>query len=389
MKKQHSVFFIPGIIMLGIVLRVPFTVLSIVLTDIAAGLGVAVSSLGLLTSLPLVMFAVCSAFAPRLGQKLGLERLFALVLLSMTLGSFVRIFNLPLLYLGTVILGAAVAILNVLLPSLIQANRPHRIGLLTTLYITAMGLAMTVVSALAVPIVRLSSWQGLILLLTLICLAALLIWLPNTRNNHILKRADKGGSSAKLLTNKRVWALIIFGGLQSLLFYTAMTWLPTLAQQAGLSSEMTGILATVFSLISLPFSMTIPSLTASLSARRRLIMMGLFSAAGLIGIAMMLHQTDNFFYWLAINLLIGVSVSALFPYLMVTFSLKTSNPEQTAQLSGLAQTGGYVLAALGPALFGLSFDLFSSWMPAILILLVLTVIMTATLFYIEAFDKIV
>ena len=169
MKKEHSPFLIPGIVMIGIALRAPFTVLPIVLTDIAEGLQVPVSSLGLLTSLPLIMFALCSVFAPRLAQKMSLEKLFALVLLVLTLGSLIRVCNLPLLYTGTIILGAAIAVLNVLLPSLIQANQPHRVGLLTTLYITSMGLSITILSALAVPIVQMSSWQGLIWISTLIC----------------------------------------------------------------------------------------------------------------------------------------------------------------------------------------------------------------------------
>lgn len=389
MKKEHSPFLIPGIVMIGIALRAPFTVLPIVLTDIAEGLQVPVSSLGLLTSLPLIMFALCSVFAPRLAQKMSLEKLFALVLLVLTLGSLIRVFNLPLLYTGTIILGAAIAVLNVLLPSLIQANQPHRVGLLTTLYITSMGLSITILSALAVPIVQMSSWQGLIWVSTLICLVILLVWLPNVKYSHRLAAKQQGKQEqGALLKNPRVWALILFGGLQSLLFYTSMTWLPTLGQQAGLSTDTTGLLAAVFSLISLPFSMTIPSLTARLKARQRLIMISLVSAAGLIGITMLLIRTDDFAYWLILNLLIGMSVSALFPYLMVTFSLKTSTPAQTAQLSGLAQTGGYILAAFGPSLFGYSFDLFHSWTPAILILLGLTVIMTMSLFYIEKFDKI-
>lgn len=389
MKKEHSPFLIPGIIMIGIALRTPFTVLPIVLTDIAKGLQVPVNSLGFLTSLPLIMFALCSVFAPRLAQKMSLEKLFALVLFVLTLGSMIRVFNLPLLYAGTIILGSTIAILNVLLPSLIQANQPHRIGLLTTLYITSMGLAITVVSALAVPIVQISSWQGLIWALTLLCLLVLLVWLPNVKYSHHLtgKHQEKPHLGA-LLKNPRVWALILFGGLQSLLFYTSMTWLPTLGQQAGLSKDTTGLLAAVFSLISMPFSMTIPSLTARLKARQRLLMIGLFAVAGLIGVAMLLIETDSFAYWLTLNLLIGTSVSALFPYLMVTFSLKTSTPGQTAQLSGLAQTGGYILAALGPSLFGYSYDIFHSWTPAILVLLGLTLIMALSLFYIEKFDKI-
>jgi transporter, putative len=389
MKKEHSPFLIPGIVMIGIALRAPFTVLPIVLTDIAEGLQVPVSSLGLLTSLPLIMFALCSVFAPRLAQKMSLEKLFALVLVVLTLGSLIRVFNLPLLYTGTIILGAAIAVLNVLLPSLIQANQPHRIGFLTTLYITSMGLSITILSALAVPIVQMSSWRGLIWVSTLICLVILLVWLPNVKYSHRLVAKQQGKQEqGALLKNPRVWALILFGGLQSLLFYTSMTWLPTLGQQAGLSTDTTGLLAAVFSLISLPFSMTIPSLTARLKARQRLVMISLVSAAGLIGITMLLIRTDAFAYWLILNLLIGMSVSALFPYLMVTFSLKTSTPAQTAQLSGLAQTGGYILAAFGPSLFGYSFDLFHSWTPAILILLGLTVIMTMSLFYIEKFDKI-
>ena len=252
-----------------------------------------------------------------------------------------------------------------------------------------MGLSITILSALAVPIVQMSSWQGLIWVSTLICLIILLVWLPNIKySHHLASKHQKKQHLGTLLKNPRVWALILFGGLQSLLFYTTMTWLPTLGQQAGLSTDTTGLLAAVFSLISLPFSMIIPSLTARLKARQRLVMISLVSAAGLIGIAMPLIRTDSFAYWLVLNLLIGMSVSALFPYLMVTFSLKTSTPEQTAQLSALAQAGGYILASLGPSLFGYSFDLFHSWTPAILILFGLTLVMALSVFYIEKFDKI-
>ena len=92
--------------MLGIVLRTPFTTLPTVLSDIAAGLGVDVSSLGLLTSLPLLTFAIFSPFAIQFAKKLGIERLFFLVLIAMTIGSAIRIINLPFLYLGTILIGA-------------------------------------------------------------------------------------------------------------------------------------------------------------------------------------------------------------------------------------------------------------------------------------------
>ena len=101
---------------------------------------------------------------------------------------------------------------------------------------------------------------------------------------------------------------------------------------------------------------------------------------------MLLLKTDNFIYWLILNILIGSFTSILFPYLMVTFSMKSSSPEKTAQLSGLAQTGGYVFAALGPILFGSSQQIFHSWTPGILILLVVALFMSMALYQVEKSD---
>ena len=387
MKKQ-SLFFILGIVLIGTVLRSPFTALPTILGDIAQGLGVEVSSLGILTSLPLLMFALFSAFASRLAQKIGLEHLFTYCLLLLTVGSVIRIFNLPLLYLGTLIIGASIAIFNVLLPSMIQANQPQKISLLTTLYVTAMGVSTAIASYLSVPITQASSWKGLILVLSFLCLVTLLVWLPNHRHNHHLESKKEKQVKENILKSKDVWAIIIFGGLQSLLFYTSMTWLPTMAISAGLSNKDAALLASIFSLISIPFSMTVPSLTTRLSDGHHRIMLAIISIAGMTGIAMLLYPTNNFLYWLVVHLLIGTACSALFPYLMVCFSLKTSSPEKTAQLSGLAQTGGYILAAFGPTLFGYSFDLFQSWIPAVLALLVIDIIMTVSLFMVDRADKI-
>lgn len=387
MKKQ-SLFFVPGIILIGVSLRTPFTVLPIILGNISQGLEVEVSSLGVLTSLPLLMFTLFSPFSTQLAQKIGLEHLFTYSLFFLTIGSLIRLINLPLLYLGTLMVGASVAVINVLLPSLIQANQPKKIGFLTTLYVTSMGIATALASYLAVPITQASSWKGLILLLTLLCLATFLVWLPNHRYNHRLAPQTKQKSQIKVMRNKQVWAIIIFSGFQSLIFYTVMTWLPTMSIHAGLSSHEAGLLTSILSLISIPFSMTIPSLTTSLSTRNRQLILTLVSLAGVVGISMLFFPINNFIYWLAIHLLIETATSALFPYLMVNFSLKTSAPEKTAQLSGLSQTGGYILAAFGPTLFGYSFDLFHSWVPSVAALLLIDILMTVALFTVDRADKI-
>ena len=387
MKKDNSIFFVPGIILVGAVMRIPFTTIPTVLSDVADGLGISVNSLGILTSIPLIMFAFCSSLAPRLADKFGLEKLFTMVLVALFAGSIMRVFNLPSLYIGTMIIGISIAMMNVLFPSIILANQPFRIGLLTTVYTTAMGIASSVASSVAVPIVKMTSWKGLIVILSLLILIALVVWFPNTFHNHMTEK-DEHTHSASLWKNKAAIALLIFGGLQSLLFYTGMTWLPTMASQAGVSSEAAGILASIYSLMSLPFSLTIPTLTTSLSSKNRKIMLTIVSICGIAGTGMLLFQTSSFTYWLIVNILIGIAVSALFPYMLVAFSMKSHTPSQTAQLSGMVQSGGYLLAAFGPTLFGYSFDLFGSWTVAALCLFICTIVMTAALFYTERFEKI-
>ncbi|HFI0119877.1 TPA: MFS transporter [Streptococcus suis] len=388
MKKQ-SPFIIAGIVMLGVVMRAPFTALPSILTDIATSLGVEVSSLGILTSIPLIMFALCSSLAPKLAAKFGMEKLMALVLLVMVLGSGIRVFSLPLLFIGTVLVGATIAFINVLLPSLVAANFPKKIGFYTTIYITLMGVAATVAAMIAVPIVTATSWQVFIYLITAIVFLAFLIWLPNVKNNHRFETKNQQQQSGSLWKNKAAIAFLIFGGLQSVLYYTEITWLPTISQSVGFTKAEAGLMAGIFNLTAIPMSMIIPAiLSRQTKEMRRNIMLGT-SSATLLGLALMTFLPSNFILWSILHIILSFSNAALFPYMMLGFTLKTSNSQATAQLSGMVQTGGYLIAAFGPGLLGYSFPLFGSWMPLILALAVVTLAMMWTIVLIEKEDIIV
>ncbi|HFI0634766.1 TPA: MFS transporter [Streptococcus suis] len=388
MKKQ-SPFIIAGIVMLGVVMRAPFTALPSILTDIATSLGVEVSSLGILTSIPLIMFALCSSLAPRLAAKFGMEKLMALVLLVMVLGSGIRVFSLPLLFVGTVLVGATIAFINVLLPSLVAANFPKKIGFYTTIYITLMGVAATVAAMIAVPIVTATSWQVFIYLITAIVFLAFLIWLPNVKNNHRFETKNQQQQTGSLWKNKAAIAFLIFGGLQSVLYYTEITWLPTISQSVGFTKAEAGLMAGIFNLTAIPMSMIIPAiLSRQTKEMRRNIMLGT-SSATLLGLALMTFLPSNFILWSILHIILSFSNAALFPYMMLGFTLKTSSSQATAQLSGMVQTGGYLIAAFGPGLLGYSFPLFGSWMPLILALAVVTLAMMWTIVLIEKEDIIV
>lgn len=387
MKKQ-SPFLIAGIVMLGVVMRAPFTALPSILIDIANSLGVEVSSLGILTSIPLIMFALCSSLAPRLAAKFGMERLMAFVLLVMTFGSGMRVFNLPTLFLGTMLVGATISFINVLLPSIVAANFPKKIGFYTTIYITLMGVAATVASMLAVPIVSASSWQTFIILITAVVLLAFLLWLPNVRNNHRFEVKKQDRQVNSIWRNKTAIAFLIFGGLQSVLFYTEITWLPTISQSVGFSKEEAGLMAGIFNLTAIPMSMIIPSiLSRHTKEMRRNIMLGT-SSATLLGLALMTFLPNNIILWTLLHVILSFSNAALFPYMMLSFSMKTSSSQATAQLSGMVQTGGYLIAAVGPGLLGYSYPLFNSWLPLIIALALVTVVMMWTIVLIEKEDVI-
>ncbi|HFI0633382.1 TPA: MFS transporter [Streptococcus suis] len=388
MKKQ-SPFIIAGIVMLGVVMRAPFTALPSILTDIATSLGVEVSSLGILTSIPLIMFALCSSLAPRLAAKFGMEKLMALVLLVMVLGSGMRVFSLPSLFLGTVLVGATIAFINVLLPSLVAANFPKKIGFYTTIYITLMGVAATVAAMIAVPIVMATSWQVFIYMITAIVFLAFLIWLPNVKNNHRFEAKEQDQQNKSIWKNKAALAFLMFGGLQSVLYYTEITWLPTISQSVGFTKAEAGLMAGFFNMTAIPMSMIIPViLSRQTKEMRRNIMLGT-SSATLLGLALMTFLPSHFILWSILHVILSFSNAALFPYMMLGFTLKTSNSQATAQLSGMVQTGGYLIAAFGPGLLGYSFPLFGSWMPLILALAVVTLGMMWTIVLIEKEDIIV
>lgn len=370
-------------------MRVPFTAIPAVLTDIAAGLGVEVSDLGILTSLPLLMFALCSSLAPKWAGRLGLERLLGLALMVMTLGSLMRIINVPTLYIGTLLIGASVAVINVLMPSLVSVHFPMKVGTYTTIYITMMGIAGTVGSMVAVPIVAATSWQTFIVMLTGFVALATVIWLPNMRYNQHFEQKPKQKGETSLWKNKAALVFLLFGGLQSMLFYTEMTWLPTIAQTAGLSKAEGGLLAGVFSFVSIPISMITPAIIARLTNFQRAWFMTGVSLLTLIGLAWMLVAPANFTVWVAISLLLGLSVSALFPYMMLSFTLKTSDGQATARLSGMVQSGGYLLASIGPVVLGYSFPVFGTWNPLIYALIAVTLVMIATIIAIEKHDVII
>lgn len=228
--KKNSKFLFFGLIMMGLILRVPFTSIPPILTDIARGLHISVSSLGILTTIPLLMFAIFSPIAPRIAQKFGIARTFTGVLTLLMIGSLLRIMNVPFLFIGTALIGIGIAMLNVLMPSAVMTYFPNKIGKLTAIYTTVMTCATALMSALAVPITQHSSWKMVIIVLTILLAITFVIWLPNIKREKQVQaqvstdeqKQTKHHESA--WRTPKAWIMLVFSGLQSLLFWVYTFW---------------------------------------------------------------------------------------------------------------------------------------------------------------------
>lgn len=392
--KNHSKFLIPGIIVVGMILRLPFTAMPPILSSISKSEGVPVGQLGMLTTIPLIAFALFSSTAPKVAQKIGLERAFALMLMLLIVGSGIRVVNTTFLYIGTMLIGIGVAHMNVLLPSVIRTYFPMKVGPMTSVFTFSMMLATAVGASLAAPITALTSWQVFVGLLTILLVGALLVWLPNERfaaNRQVTQMASDHKKTVRfnVWKNRNAWLLLFFGGMQSAMFYVLMAWGPTMAIQTGLTPATAGLFSGLNSLIGLPFALTVPSIVVRLNKRQRQWLVAGFSVLGTIGYLLLLNPQGTFTYWLLVNLFIGVGTSVLFPYLMTTFTLKTSTPGQTAQLSGMSQSGGYLIAAVGPAMFGYAYGWWHSWTPQIIVIVILFILMTLAIVVVENREKII
>ncbi len=109
---------------------------------------------GVLTTLPVICFALTGAAAPRLSRRMGAHRLTVAALVTMTVGMLARVaVSGAWAFIGLSVFAlTGGAITNVLMPSLVKRHFPHRIGRMTAVYTTAMALAQTLAAGLSVPI---------------------------------------------------------------------------------------------------------------------------------------------------------------------------------------------------------------------------------------------
>ncbi|WP_251547739.1 CynX/NimT family MFS transporter [Limosilactobacillus caecicola] len=375
--KQHSPFLIVGLILLGACMRMPITSIPSVINEIAATFHVAPTSLGILTTIPLICFGLLSSVVSNTAQRIGNEITITIALVIMVVGSYLRIIDFSMLMVGTVLVGVAITCINVLLPAIISDKYPDKVGSMTGVYNTSMA-AFSAIGAYAItPISHLSSWQTAVIIISLVALVTIVCWLPNLKYNQ----RDQGqgtpeasNDNVNMWTNKNAWLLLLFFAFQCFVFYSVVAWLPTIAMDAGLSGDQASLVAGLFQLFAIPFAFLVPVLATKLTNRQPLVLGT--GIASLIGAIMMLFPVKSFGYFTIIAFLSGAGSTGAFVLVMTLFSLKTTTPTATRKLSGMVQSVGYLIAATGPIITGNLNTQTHQWTASIVVLIVVAILFT-------------
>lgn len=363
--RPGPLWIIAGILLFSANLRGLFTAVGPLLGTLQDAFGMGASEAGLLIALPLVVFCLVSPLAPRLARGLGLERALFVALGVMAVGIVVRAFG-PLwaLYLGTAVLGAGIAIGNTLLPSLLKRDFPDQLTKLTAVYAITMGIGSAVASAVVVPLSDAVGWRLSLGAFVMLPLASALLWLPQLgRHSDIVRQTTpQAAESVKVWRSPLAWQVTLFFGVNSAVYYAVATWLPSILADAGFTQAMAGTLHGVMQLATaLPGLFLAPLVQRTRDQRgiaAALVSLGLVSIVGLCllpGWAVL--WVSGF----------GFGVGGAFILALAFLGLRTRSADQTARLSGMTQSVGYVLSASAPVLFGALHDKTEGWAPVLAI----------------------
>ncbi len=386
-RSYQTTLLIVAVAAAGLNLRTAITSLPPLFPELGTRLHLSSAALSLLATTPVICFGVVSAFAPRLNRRWGEERVLLAALAVLTAGLLLRgIAPSTLLFPGTALAASAIAILNVLLSSMVKRRWPERAGLLLGIYLTALSVGAIFSSLLSVPLYQASGgsiplslgvWAGPAAL-------AVLLWLPQLRYHPAGRTRPAGGPAPggvrpaladltaaprKLYRYALTWQVTAFMGLQSLLYYAALSWLPTIFQDRGSSPVEAGNLLALMGVGNLATSLIVPVLAHRSPGQRALVIPSLIgTAAGLAGCL-----------WASLGLaplcvlVLGVSQGSCLGLAIFFMVARAPDAAVAASLSAFAQSVGYLVACAGPLELGLLHTATGSWDIPMILLLILSV----------------
>jgi len=336
---------------------------------IGHGTGLGASAISLLTTLPLLCLGGFAATASALGRRIGFERAVLMALLLIIVGIGVRLLRpTAALFVGSVVAGSGIAVANALVPALIKRDAPGRLGAVMAVYSVALQAGATVASGTTASIGAALgwSWRATLAAWGLPAVLALLVWLPKSR--HVAADdGTAGGPSRDVWRSRLGWSCAAFIGLQSGVYFALTAWLPSLWQDSGLDASRTAHLMLILGVSGIVGGLAMPVLATRVLRQRRLVIGTAVAFA--VGLAGLLSWPAGWPVGWAIAL--GLGQGAGLALALTLFALRSRTPEGAAALSGMAQSGGYLIAAFAPLLIGVLHEMVEGWTVPVAVLLAL------------------
>jgi MFS transporter, CP family, cyanate transporter len=379
-RPYEIILLVVAVAAAGFNLRTAITSLPPLFPDLQDSLHLSSATLSLLAATPVICFGVVSAFAAWLNRRYGEEAILLVALVLLTAGLLLR-GALPgtMLFPGTILAASSIAVLNVLLSSMVKRRWPERAGLLVGIYLTALSVGAILSSLLSVPLYNHSGGSVRLALGVWAAPAALavLLWLPQLgyRTAGAVPLAEGAPRAGiKVYRYALTWQVTAFMGLQSLLYYAALSWLPTIFQDRGASAVTAGNLLALMGVGNLATSLIVPVLAHRRPGQRRLVIPSMVGTS--IGLAgCMWAPLGTAPLWV---LVLGVSQGACLGLAIFFMVARAPDAVVAASLSAFAQSVGYLAASAGPLEVGLLHSATGSWDIPVALLLVLCAVELAT-----------
>ncbi|MFC4056519.1 CynX/NimT family MFS transporter [Actinomadura syzygii] len=353
------------IVLVAVNLRPAVAAVGPVLTEIRDAFGLSGTAAGALTTLPVVFFGSYGLVAPFLRRAPRGETLLVSAMALLVAGLLLRLLDAPFpLFAGSLAAGIAISIGNIAIPAIIKRDHPDRITTVTALYTVAITVGASAASGAAVPVEDAfdATWRLPLGLLAVPAALAGLLWLPRARRAaHAARSAAPApvsrGTAARVWRSPLAWHVTVFMGLQSLLAYVSLGWIPTICQDRGMDETSAGYVLALVSAVQAAGSLAVPVLVRRTRDQRPLV--PAIAAVSLIGFAgITWAPIGSVWVW---TVVLGFGQGLGFATALSFIGLRAHDAPAAAQLSGMAQGVGYVIAALGPLGIGALHDATGGW----------------------------
>ena len=343
---------------------------------ILADLGLGQTGQSLLVTTPVLCFGLAALAAPWLRRRLGQEQLLLAVLAALALGLVIRA-DWPEwgLFPGTLVAALAVALMNVVVPAVVRGKFAGHAAAMTSAYTVSLSVGAGLAAGLTVPILHDTGSVNLALgVWALPAGLAFVVWLTQISNRWLTPTQPMAASGTptkpliSVWSSPVAWRVTAFFGLQSLVYYAILSWLPSIYRAKGDSPASAGLLLAVLATIGIVGNLAGPALASRTSDQRAAVIVSiLITAVGVLGV--LLGPLSTAVLWVCI---LGIGTGATFPVALLLVVVRSPDAATAVRLSAMAQGTGYVIAAIGPLALGLVRSISGSWtIPLLLVLGVL------------------